>query len=173
MIINIGTYTIPVIIALAGICILSSKSDLTDEFFKGCKEGISTTFKILPNLIMIICAVRMFSASGAESVLTSLLSPLFNLFKIPESLISVILMRILSGSAATASVNELFGAVGADSFEGICASIIMGASDTIIYTLSMYFGASGIKRTRHALPCAFLILFFCVVFSVMLTNLFF
>jgi spore maturation protein B len=69
--------------------------------------------------------------------------------------------------------NNLFATEGPDSFAGRCASIIMGSSDTIIYTLAVYFSAAEIKKTRHALPASFIILIFCVAVSVVLTNIFF
>ena len=88
-------------------------------------------------------------------------------------MLPVIFMRPISGSAATAMINELFAEQGPDSFAGRAASVLMGSSDTIIYTLSMYFGAVGIRRTRHALPAAFLTLIFCTLFSVWITGIFF
>lgn len=169
----IGAYAIPVIIALAGAAILFSKNNLFDEFLKGGRDGFITSIKILPSLVMLICATRMFSASGALDLVCDIVGTVTRRIGIPDSLIPVILMRPISGSAATAMVNNLFSADGPDSFAGRCASIIMGSSDTIIYTLAMYFSAAGIRKTRHALPASFIILIFCTLFSLMLTRVFF
>ena len=169
----IGTYAIPVIIALAGAAILFSKRDLFEEFLKGGRDGFVTSVKILPSLVMLICATRMFSASGALDIVCELIGTFTRRIGIPDSLIPVILMRPVSGSAATAMVNNLFSTDGPDSFAGRCASILMGSSDTIIYTLAMYFSAAEIRRTRHALPASFIILAFCTLVSVVLTNAFF
>lgn len=169
----IGAYAIPVIIALAGAAILFSKNNLFDEFLKGGRDGFITSIKILPSLVMLICATRMFSASGALDLVCDIVGTVTRRIGIPDSLIPVILTRPISGSAATAMVNNLFSADGPDSFAGRCASIIMGSSDTIIYTLAMYFSAAGIRKTRHALPASFIILIFCTLFSLMLTRVFF
>ena len=169
----IGAYAIPVIIALAGAAILFSTNNLFDEFLKGGRDGFITSIKILPSLVMLICATRMFSASGALDLVCDIVGTVTRRIGIPDSLIPVILMRPISGSAATAMVNNLFSADGPDSFAGRCASIIMGSSDTIIYTLAMYFSAAGIRKTRHALPASFIILIFCTLFSLMLTRVFF
>ena len=115
----------------------------------------------------------MFSAGGALALVCDIVGTVTRRIGIPDSLIPVILMRPISGSAATAMVNNLFSADGPDSFAGRCASIIMGSSDTIIYTLAMYFSAAGIRKTRHALPASFIILIFCTLFSLMLTRVFF
>ena len=169
----IGAYAIPVIIALAGAAILFSTNNLFDEFLKGGRDGFITSIKILPSLVMLICATRMFSASGALDLVCDIVGTVTRRIGIPDSLIPVILMRPISGSAATAMVHNLFSADGPDSFAGRCASIIMGSSDTIIYTLAMYFSAAGIRKTRHALPASFIILIFCTLFSLMLTRVFF
>ncbi len=169
----LGVYAVPIIITLAGAAMLFSGKDLFCEFIKGAREGLSTNLRILPSLILLICATRMFAASGALQLLCGIFGTLLRPFGIPESMLPVIFMRPISGSAATAMINELFASEGPDSFAGRAASVLMGSSDTIIYTLSMYFGACGIKRTRHALPAAFLTLVFCTLFSVWITGLFF
>lgn len=169
----IGIYAIPVIIALAGVFILFSKNNLFDEFLAGGKEGAQTCAKLLPSLVMLICATRMFSASGALDAICDGIGIFTRRLGIPDSVIPVILMRPISGSAATAMINNLFSIDGPDSFAGRCASILMGSSDTIIYTLAMYFGAAGIKKTRYALPASFILLGFCTVLSVIITGVFF
>ncbi len=169
----IGSYAIPVIIAIAGIAMLISKKDLPTEFLKGAEDGMKTTVKILPSLVMLICASRMFSSSGALELICGFLGNFTEKIGLPGSLLPVIFMRPISGSAANAMISELFSAEGPDSFAGRCASIIMGSSDTIIYTLSLYFSSVGIKKTRYALPASFIILAFCILFSLALTRAFF
>lgn len=170
---TLGTYSIPIIIALAGAAILFSKENLFSTFLKGTRTGISTTFKLLPTLVILLCATKMFSASGALDILCSCISRITHLWGIPDSVIPLILIRPISGSASTAMISEIYQTVGPDSFAGRFASIIMGSTDTIIYTLAMYFGAAGIKRTRYALPASFIILTFCVFLSLFITNVFF
>ena len=104
----IGIYAIPVIIALAGVFILFSKNNLFDEFLAGGKEGAQTCVKLLPSLVMLICATRMFSASGALDAICDGIGIFTRRLGIPDSVIPVILMRPISGSAATAMINNLF-----------------------------------------------------------------
>ena len=169
----LGVYAVPMILALAGTAMLFSHENLGDEFIRGTREGFATSIRILPSLIMLICATRIFAASGALKLLCGFGAYLRRPFGIPASMLPVIFMRPISGSAATAMINELFAEQGPDSFVGRAASVLMGSSDTILYTLSMYFGAVGIRRTRHALPAAFLTLIFCTLFSVWITGVFF
>ena len=169
----LGVYAVPMILALAGAAMLFSHENLGDEFIRGAREGFATSIRILPSLIMLICATRMFAASGALKLLCGFGAYLLRPFGIPASMLPVIFMRPISGSAATAMINELFAEQGPESVVGRAASVLMGSSDTILYTLSMYFGAVGIRRTRHALPAAFLTLIFCTLFSVWITGIFF
>ncbi len=170
---KIGIYSVPAVMVVVGIMLLASNSDLFSEFLEGAKEGMKTCVGILPTLIILITAVKMFSASGALDALCGILGKGAQLLGFPSELLPVMIMRPISGSAATATVKQLFESSGADSFAGRCASIIMGASDTIIYTFAMYFGAVGVKKTRHALPAAFLTLVFCAAVSLLLTKIFF
>lgn len=169
----IGIYSIPAVIFLAGALILFSRVDLFDEFLKGGREGFVTSVKILPSLVILICATKMFSASGAMDLICSTLGSCLERFGLPDSVIPIIIMRPISGSATTALANNLFATEGPDSFAGRCASILMGSSDTIIYTLAVYFSAVEIKKTRYALPASFIIFVFCVFASVVLTKVFF
>ena len=168
----IGSYSVPIIITIAALCIMIKKDNLFDEFTKGCRDGLNTSIKIFPNLLILICAVKMFSASGALDLICNSLGTLLNTTGLPKELIPLIVTRPISGSAATAITDSIFAEHGPDSYIGRCASVLMGSSDTIIYTLSMYFGASGITKTRYAIPASFTVFIFCTGVSVMITKLF-
>ncbi len=169
----VGSLSVPLTLAACSLILLISKTDLSGVFLDGVKEGLQTAFSLLPGLIILLCGVRMFAASGALAFLGSHLAPLFSRLGISPPLLQVVLMRPFSGSASTASINELFAMLGPDSRSGLIASVLLGSSDTILYTLSVYFSAVGVRRTRYALPAAFLVLLFCLLVSVLLTNLFF
>ena len=79
--------------------------------------------------------------------------------------------RPFSGSASAATLSDLLSRVGADSFTGLCASVIYGSSDTVVYVVSVYFSSVGIRRTRWALPCAFAVMLFCIFFSCFLCRI--
>ena len=168
-----GVYFVPSILTLTAVVLLFSKKDLFSEFLKGATTGLETCVKMIPILVILITAVNMFSASGAMEIMCRASSYITGKTAFPEELIPLMLMRPLSGSAATATANELFAKCGPDSFVGRCASIIMGASDTIVYTLALYFGAIGVTKTRHAYPVAILTLIFCGIFSVFIAKVYF
>lgn len=171
--ISLNEAALPLLLALCAFVILIKPRQSTDSFQNGVKEGASTAFRLLPGLILFVPAVRMFSASGALPYLCHKLTPFMTAVGIPPDLLPVLLIRPFSGSAANAVIHDLFAAVGPDSFTGFAASILMGASDTVVYTLTAYFGACGVKKTRYAYPAAFAVLLFCVILSVFLTRLFY
>ena len=169
----IGTYSVPAVLFLVAILLLRKDKDLFFEFLEGTKQGMQTCIDILPTLVMLLTAVGMFSASGAKDILVSIVEKPANLFGIPSEILPTVIMRPFSGSATNASAMQLFTEIGPDSFPGRCISVIMGSSDTIIYTLAMYFGAIGVKKTRYAIPVSFLTMVFCTFISVWLCVLFF
>ncbi len=173
MIQKAGIYFVPLILTVVALILMFAKKDLFPEFVKGAKNGLETCINLIPMFVILITAVGMFSNSGAMTAICGRISRLLGGTDFPSEVLPVIIMRPISGSAATATVNELFTQSGPDSFAGRCASVIMGASDTVIYTLALYFGSVGVTKTRHAYPAAFLTLGFCVVFSYYLTLLFY
>lgn len=173
MIQKAGMYFVPLALTLAGIMMLCGDKEIFSEFIHGAENGLGICIDMIPSFVLLITAVEMFTASGAMDVLCGIISVLTEKMHFPTELVPLVLVRPVSGSAANAVANDLFIRYGADSFSGRCASVIMGASDTIIYTLAMYFGAAGISGTRHAYPASFLTMIFCVVFSAFVTKLFF
>ena len=115
----------------------------------------------------------MLCASGFSSYIAELLAPVFDFIGVPSELITLIITRPLSGSASLATFTSIIEKYGADSFIGLCASVIISSSDTVIYVISVYFSGSGIKKTRHALPVALFISFLCVFLSCIICNLLF
>ena len=103
---------------------------------------------------MLLTAVHMLRASGAIDALSSLLSPVFSFLGIPPETAPLVLIRPISGSAALAVGADLMASYGPDSEIGRTAAIMLGSSETTFYTISVYFGASGIRKTRYAIPAA-------------------
>lgn len=170
---TLASFAMPGVLALVGIFIFFSKKELFSVFLSGCSDGLKTAKDILPSLILLVVAVRMFSASGGMDILCNALSGVCHVLHIPEDILPVMLMRAVSGSGATAAAKELFETSGPDSFSGRAASVFMGSSDTILYTFSVYFAHTKTQKTRHALPCAFAVMIFCTLLSCALTKLFF
>ena len=125
-----------------------------DVFVEGAKEGLNTTIRIIPNLVGLIVAVGVFRESGAMDVLTYIFSPLCYMVGIPREVLPLVVLRPISGSASLALVADIMKNYGADSYIGRLASTIMGSTETIFYTLTVYFGSIGIKNIKHTLICA-------------------
>ena len=169
----ISALPMPLILSLVGTIFLCSKKDRFDSFLKGARQGLQTAVHLLPTLCALIVGVSMLNASGAVDWFSGLLSPLANWIGVPGELLPLLLTRPFSGSASTASFVELLENVGADSFVGLCASVIFATSDTMVYIISVYFSSVGIKRSRAAFPIASAVMLFCIFFSCFLCRMWF
>ena len=147
---------IPLIISAVLLTGLIKKVDVWSEFVDGAKENFRTGIRIIPTLIAIITAVGMFKASGGMDFLTSAVAPLASLIGFPAECATLAIIKPISGSAALAVLESILSSNGADSFAGRVASVMMGSSETTFYVLAVYFGATKIKNTRHAVFCALL-----------------
>lgn len=133
---------------------LISKRPVFDDFLDGAKDGMKTVGNILPTLIGLMTAVGVLRASGFLDALGSWLAAPAAWLHIPEPLIPLTLVRLVSNSAATGLVFDIFGKFGPDSFIGMSASVLMSCTETVFYCLSIYFGSAGVTKTRYALPGA-------------------
>ncbi len=148
------------------------KRDPLSAFTKGAKEGFSAIAKITPNILAIMVSIAVFRESGALDFCLKLLSPFFHLLKIPEGIGELILVRPISGSGAMVLLTDILEKFGPDSYEGLLASVICASTETTIYTVTVYFAVTRVRKTK--LP---LLLGLCtdviVIFLAMLTvNLF-
>ncbi|MBE6671432.1 MAG: spore maturation protein [Ruminococcaceae bacterium] len=164
---------VPLVMALIGLGMVFAKRDLFSVFSEGAKDGMKTAVKLLPTLVILLSAISMFNSSGAASALSSFLSPIGERMGIPSEIIPLILIRPLSGGASTALIADIFEKYGADSFIGRCTSVIAGSSDTLLYVISVYFGAVGVKKTRGSVPISFFVMVFCVFFALFLCRVMF
>ncbi len=164
---------IPIIMALLGIAVTFSKKELFGEFTDGAREGLECGVSLLPTLCGLITAVSMWNACGAAELISGLAAPICERLGIPSELASFLTVRPVSGSASIAMLDSIFKQYGPDSFIGRCASVIMGSSDTLIYVITVYFGAIGIKRTRHTFVAAFITMIISVIVSCRTVMLFF
>ena len=149
--INISDYIIPMIITVIMTYGIIKGVDVYSEFINGAKDGIKTAFKILPYLIAIFFAINLFRKSGAEEFIISFVSPVAKLIKFPPQLLSLAIIRPLSGGGAYGIIKNLIDSYGADSYLGRCAAVMMGSAETIFYTAAVYFGAIGVKETRYTI----------------------
>jgi spore maturation protein B len=150
----VTNYLIPVLLLVTCILVLRKKENAYDLLLTGGQEGLKLLITLVPTLVMLLTAVTVLRASGAMVILGNLLSPVFSFFGIPEETALLVLIRPISGSAALAVGAELMTQYGVDSQIGRTAAVMLGSTETTFYTLSVYCGAAGIKKTRYALPAA-------------------
>ncbi|MDR0889465.1 MAG: spore maturation protein [Oscillospiraceae bacterium] len=145
---------IPLIMIGVSIFALARKQDVYSALLDGGRDGLKLIASIVPALVMLLTAVHMLRASGAIDLLTQLLAPLSRVVGIPAETLPLVLIRPFSGSAALAVGSDLMLTYGADSLIGRTAAIMLGSTETTFYTISVYFGAAGVKKTRYAIPAA-------------------
>lgn len=147
-------YIVPLL--LFGICCfaLGKKENPYGLLLAGAKDGLSLLISLIPTLVLLMTSVTMLRTSGAMDMLSELLAPAAKLFGIPPETVALVLIRPISGSAALAVGSELMLRHGADSLVGRTAAIMLGSTETTFYTISVYFGAANIRKTRYTLPAA-------------------
>jgi spore maturation protein SpmA len=139
----------PLYAALRGVAVY-------EEFIEGAKEGIQVALRIFPYLVAILVAVGIFRAAGGIDILTRLLSPVLDLIGLPPQVLPLVLVRPMSGSAATGLFAEIVKACGPDSYAANLAGTILGGTETTLYVLAVYFGSVAIRKGRHALAAGLL-----------------
>ena len=147
-------YIIPGLLVGLSVLALGRQKNYYDWLLEGAAQGLGLIKTILPSLVLLLTAVSMFRVSGASALLSRLLSPVFSRFGIPPECAVLVLVRPISGSAALAVGGELMAHYGVDSLVGRTAAVMLGSTETTFYTLSVYFGAAGISKTRYTLPAA-------------------
>lgn len=172
-IIYLSDYIIPFVFFYIISMGLVTKTNIYDEFIKGAKEGFKVVLDIMPTLIGLMVAVGVLRASGALDLLSRLLEPVTNILHFPSELVPVALVKMFSSSAATSLVLDIFKQYGPDSYYGRIVSVMMSCTETIFYTMSVYFMAAGVKKTRYTLAGALTATLAGIVASVVLTNLVF
>jgi len=147
-------YVVPVLLLLTATLALRKKENAYDLLLQGAGDGLKLLVSIIPALVLLLTAVTMLRASGAVELLGDFLSPVFSFLGIPPETALLVLIRPLSGSAALAVGAELMAQHGVDSLVGRTVAVMLGSTETTFYTISVYFGAAGIKKTRYTVPAA-------------------
>lgn len=168
--IYISNFIIPLLIFyIAGYGLLT-KRNVYDDFVKGAADGLKTVAGILPTLIGLMVAVGILRASGFLEFLSSLLGSITEKFSFPSELVPVVIVRMFSSSAATGLVLDIFKEFGPDSYIGLITSIMMSCTETIFYTMSVYFMTAKVKKTRWTLAGALLTTMVGVAASVIMAG---
>jgi len=152
---------------------LISKTNIYDEFIKGAKGGFQVVLDIMPTLIGLMVAIGILRASGSLDILSNFLKPITKILHFPSELVPVALVKMFSSSAATSLVLDIFKEHGPDSYLGRLVSIMSSSTETIFYTMAVYFMAAGVKKTRYTLIGCLLATLTGITASVILTNLVF
>jgi spore maturation protein B len=151
---GISTWAVPVMLVGIPLVGIIRKVKVYDEFVEGAKEGFTVAVRIIPFLVGILVAIGMFRGSGAMDLLTAGLTPVMSAIGFPAELFPLAVLRTLTGSGSLAFATDLIKTHGPDSLLGRMAATMYGSSETTFYVLAVYFGAVGVKRTRHAVPAA-------------------
>lgn len=142
-----------------------------ESFLKGAKDGLKIVVDIVPTLIGLLVAVGMLRASGFFDMLGKLLGPATETVGLPAQLLPLLIVKMFSSSAATGLVLDIFKTSGPDSYAGLVTSILMSCTETVFYTMSVYFLAAKVTKTRYTLTGALLATLAGTVASVVLAGM--
>ncbi len=160
---------IVLLLAYAALC----RVRVFSAFLEGAERALPLLKKLLPCLAAMLTAIGVLRDSGALDALTGFLRPVTEAIGVDARLLPLILLRPLSGSAAIAALSDLFTEYGPDSAVGMTGSVLLGASETLLYTLALYFGSVGIRKTRFTVPLALIASFVSVAAGLLFSRLFF
>ncbi len=156
ILLTISDFIIPVTILFIVVFGCLQKVDIYEVFLEGAKTGLQTVVEILPTLIGLVMAVEVIRAGGLLDILVELFRPVADAFGFPAELAPLSIVRLVSSTAATGLLTDLFANYGPDSFLGRTASVMMSCTETVFYTMSLYFLSVGVRKTRWTLLCALL-----------------
>lgn len=142
-----------------------------EDFIKGAKDGFRTVNQIMPTLVGLMVAVGVLRASGFLNAVGKLFGGLTDKIGFPSDLVPLVFVKMFSSSAATGLVLDIFKTYGPDSYIGMITSIMMSCTETIFYTMSVYFLAAKVTKTRHTLPGALLATIAGIAASVILAGM--
>ena len=165
-------FILPLLIVAVPVYGLLRRVPVYEEFVEGAKEGFQIAVRIIPYLVAILFAIAMFRASGAMDALSKLLNPVLALIGVPPEILPMAIVRPLTGSGSAGVLTEMYARFGGDSIFTKIAATIYASSETTFYVIAVYFGAVGIKKTRHAIPAGLLADFAAVLLAVYIVRWF-
>lgn len=167
---SISNFIVPVIILGIVTYGVTMKVNVYDEFIKGAKKGFGTVINIMPTLIGLMVGVGILRASGFLDFLAKIIGNFTSYIGFPAQLVPLVIVRMFSSSAATGLALDLFKEYGTDSRIGLITSVMMSCTETIFYTMSVYFMTAKIRKTRYTLPGALIATLAGIVASVWLVG---
>ena len=163
---------IPIIVVIIITYGMIKGKKVYEWFVDGAKEGLKVCINIFPYLLAMIIAVNIFREAKLLNMLNELISPVSSFIGLPKEIVPLVLIKPLSGSGALGILTDMLNTYGPDSYIGLIASVIMGTTETIFYTITVYFGAVQIKKIRHTLWAAILADLTAIIISIFLVSKF-
>ena len=167
----ISNLAMPLIMLIIVTYGLKEKVKVFDLFLDGAKDGTNMVIKIFPTLIGLFFAISALRSSGIIDLTVKIISPILNILHIPSEIMPLALLRPISGSASMAVATDIMKSYGVDSFIGILAGVIMGSTETTLYTIAVYTGSIKVKNTRFVLAAALIADLFGILASVLICTL--
>ena len=165
---NIAMPFMIIIIVIYGVI---ERKKVFDIFLDGAKEGISVVLNIFPTLVGLFVAIGTLRSSGIIDLITRVLTPILSFINFPTEILPLAIIRPISGSSSIAVATDIMKNFGVDSNIGIIASVIMGSTETTIYTIAVYTSSVGIKKTRFVLWAALFADFVGILTSVVICRI--
>ena len=166
-------YIVPLLLFCTAALALGKRESPYDLMLNGAADGLKLLISIIPPLVLLLSAIAMLRASGGIEIMSRFFAPVFSFFGIPPETAILVMVRPLSGSAALAVGAELMAEHGVDSLIGRTVAVMLGSTETTFYTISVYFGAAGIKKTRYTVIAALLADLTGFIIASLTTRLFF
>ncbi len=165
---NLSNIIIPLVVFYIVAEGLLMKTNIYENFIKGAKDGFLVVIRIMPTLIGLMMAVGVLRASGFLDFIGKITGGLTDSIGFPSELIPVTMIKMFSSSAAIGLVLDIFKEFGPDSYIGLVTSVMMSCTETVFYTMSVYFMAAKVTKTRFTLPGAILCTLAGIIASVVI-----
>lgn len=169
----LNSWIIPAVFLFIVAYAYARKVKVYEVFVDGAKEGFHVAVMIIPYLVVILSAIAIFRASGAMDLLASAIGYVVPPSLVPSDILLLAMIKPLSGSGARGVMLDVFGQYGVDSMQGFMASVIQGSTETTFYVVAVYFGAVGVKNTRHTIPAGLTGEFVGIVISIILAHVYY
>ncbi|MBQ4529224.1 MAG: spore maturation protein [Lachnospiraceae bacterium] len=171
ILVTISNMIIPLVIFYIIAMGILNKQDVYSEFIEGAEDGFKTVVKIMPTLVGLMMGVGILRASGFFDMLSTVIQPVTNLIGFPAELLPLAIVKMFSSSAATGIALDIFKEFGTDSYLGLVTSIMLSCTETIFYTMSVYFLAAKVTKTRWTLAGALISTITGIAASVVLAGM--
>ena len=171
MLISVFSAIVPIFIGIVILFGLFEKLDVFGLFVGGVNEGLRVTIKILPSVMAITIAISLLNETKIIDYIISPVSNAIQKYNLPLSILPLVILRPLSGSASTSVVMDIFANFGPDSVEGLMSSIIMASSETTFYVIAVLLGTAGLKKARGVTIAAAMADLIAVILTIIIVNI--